>query len=119
MKLDVCDSKPDWADYLPKIAPAGASNNTDWDTWSPFSGAINMPTLQRLANHAPQHAPQEYIAKYKGKFDKGYEAYRQWVLPRMIAKGIIPAGTDLNKLNPMPPGISNLLSLHQINQNRD
>ena len=28
------------------------------------------------ANHAPHHAPKEYIDKYKGKFDDGYEAYR-------------------------------------------
>ncbi len=35
------------------------------------------------ANHAPHHAPEEYIAKYKGVFDDGYEAYREWVLPRM------------------------------------
>ena len=39
------------------------------------------------ANHAPHHAPQEYIDKYKGVFDDGYEAYREWVLPRMIEKG--------------------------------
>ena len=45
------------------------------------------------ANHAPHHAPQEYIDKYKGKFDDGYEAYREWVLPRMIEKGILPEGT--------------------------
>ena len=38
------------------------------------------------ANHAPHHAPQEWIDKYKGKFDDGYEAYREWVLPRMIEK---------------------------------
>ena len=36
------------------------------------------------ANHAPHHAPQEYIDKYAGAFDDGYEAYREWVLPRMI-----------------------------------
>jgi len=28
------------------------------------------------ANHAPHHAPKEYIDKYRGKFDDGYEAYR-------------------------------------------
>ena len=28
------------------------------------------------ANHAPHHAPKDYIDKYKGKFDDGYEAYR-------------------------------------------
>ena len=39
------------------------------------------------ANHAPHHAPAEYIAKYKGMFDDGYEAYREWVLPRMIERG--------------------------------
>ncbi|GAA1779423.1 arylsulfatase [Agromyces lapidis] len=56
------------------------------------------------ANHAPHHAPQEYIDKYKGKFDDGYEAYREWVLPRMIERGILPADTVLTELNPMPDG---------------
>ncbi|HEY9308253.1 MAG TPA: arylsulfatase [Microbacterium sp.] len=56
------------------------------------------------ANHAPHHAPQEYIDKYKGKFDDGYEAYREWVLPRMIERGILPEGTDLTEMNPMPDG---------------
>ncbi len=56
------------------------------------------------ANHAPHHAPQEYIDKYKGMFDDGYEAYREWVLPRMIERGIVPADTDLTEINPMPQG---------------
>jgi arylsulfatase len=59
------------------------------------------------ANHAPHHCPQEYIDKYKGKFDEGYEAYREWVLPRMIAKGIIPKGTELTPFNPMPADVAN------------
>ncbi len=54
------------------------------------------------ANHAPHHCPQEYIDKYKGKFDDGYEAYREWVLPRMIEKGALPEGTKLTPINPMP-----------------
>ena len=54
------------------------------------------------ANHAPHHAPQEYIDKYKGVFDDGYEAYREWVLPRMIERGILPEGTELTPLNPLP-----------------
>jgi arylsulfatase A-like enzyme len=56
------------------------------------------------ANHAPHHAPQEYIDKYKGVFDDGYEAYREWVLPRMIERGILPEGTELTPLNPMASG---------------
>jgi arylsulfatase len=56
------------------------------------------------ANHAPHHAPQNYIDKYKGKFDDGYEAYREWALPRMIERGILPEGTELTPINPMAEG---------------
>jgi arylsulfatase len=56
------------------------------------------------ANHAPHHAPKEYIDKYKGKFDDGYEAYREWALGRMIEKGILPEGTALTPINPMADG---------------
>ena len=53
------------------------------------------------ANHAPHHAPKEYIEKYKGKFDDGYDAYRKWVVPRMIERGMLPADTKLEDFNPM------------------
>jgi arylsulfatase len=59
------------------------------------------------ANHAPHHAPKEYVDKYKGKFDDGYEAYREWVLPRMIAKGLLPKDTKLTSLNRLPPEVAN------------
>src|SRR5499427_6563747 len=59
------------------------------------------------ANHAPHHAPKDYIDKYKGKFDDGYEAYRTWVLDRMIAKGILPKGTQLTPLNPLAKEVAN------------
>jgi arylsulfatase len=56
------------------------------------------------ANHAPHHAPKEYIDKYKGKFDDGYEKYREWVLARMIDRGILPKETRLTPINPMSAG---------------
>lgn len=56
------------------------------------------------ANHAPHHAPKEYIDKYKGTFDDGYEAYREWVLARMIERGIMPKDTQLTPINPMSKG---------------
>jgi arylsulfatase A-like enzyme len=59
------------------------------------------------ANHAPHHAPKEYIARYKGKFDDGYEAYREWVLVRMIEKGVLPKGTQLTPINPLPDSVAN------------
>jgi arylsulfatase A-like enzyme len=58
------------------------------------------------ANHAPHHTPQEYADKYKGMFDEGYEAYREWVLARMIEKGVIPEGTELTPINPLPENIA-------------
>ncbi|MFM8600279.1 MAG: arylsulfatase [Mycobacterium sp.] len=58
------------------------------------------------ANHAPHHAPQEYIDKYRGKFDDGYEAYREWVLPRMIEKGVLPKDTKLTPINPLPDDVA-------------
>ena len=59
------------------------------------------------ANHAPHHAPDDYIEKYRGKFDDGYEAYREWVLARMIERGVMPEGTQLTPLNPMPEDQAN------------
>lgn len=59
------------------------------------------------ANHAPHQAPADYIAKYKGKFDEGYEAYRSWVLQRMKDKGILPKDTKLTPINPMPQSAAN------------
>ena len=59
------------------------------------------------ANHAPHHAPKDYIDKYKGKFDNGYEAYREWVLPRMIERGLLPKDTKLTPINPLPADVAN------------
>ncbi|HEV8505308.1 MAG TPA: sulfatase-like hydrolase/transferase, partial [Chitinophagaceae bacterium] len=58
------------------------------------------------ANHAPHHSPKEYADKYKGQFDEGYEAYREWVLQRMIDRGIVPKGTKLTPINPMPDDVA-------------
>jgi arylsulfatase len=58
------------------------------------------------ANHAPHHSPKEYAEKYKGKFDDGYEAYREWVLARMKEKGIMPEDTALTPINPLPPEVA-------------
>jgi len=58
------------------------------------------------ANHAPHHSPKEYVDKYKGKFNDGYEAYREWVLQRMIAKGLFPKDTALTPINPLPEEVA-------------
>jgi len=58
------------------------------------------------ANHAPHHVATDYADRYRGQFDDGYEAYRTWVLARMIDKGIMPASTRLTPLNPLPADIA-------------
>src|SRR3954468_15430189 len=47
------------------------------------------------AVHAPHHVPKQWIAKYKGKFDKGWDFMREDVLARQIKLGVVPAGTKL------------------------
>ncbi len=54
------------------------------------------------ATHAPHHAPKEYIAKYKGRFDQGWDKLREETLARQIKLGVVPAGT---KLTARPPEI--------------
>jgi arylsulfatase len=54
------------------------------------------------ATHAPHHVPKEWIAKYKGQFDKGWDDLRERTLARQIEMGVVPAGT---KLTPRPPEI--------------
>ena len=69
--------------------------------------APDKPWLMYLcfgANHAPHHAPKEWVDKYKGKFDMGYEKYRETVLPNMQKMGIVPKGTALPPINPWPVG---------------
>jgi arylsulfatase len=52
------------------------------------------------ATHAPHHAPKEWIEKYKGKFDMGYEKYRELVFERQQKLGIFPETAELSPLNP-------------------
>jgi arylsulfatase A-like enzyme len=53
------------------------------------------------AAHAPHHAPREWIDRYRGRFDLGYEAIREQILARQRQMGIVPANTELPPLNPI------------------
>ncbi len=54
------------------------------------------------AVHAPHHAPDEWIEKYKGKFDGGWLKLREKTFARQKEMGIIPANAQLA---PMPEDI--------------
>ena len=53
------------------------------------------------ACHAPHHAPKEWIDKFKGQFDVGYEAMREQTLAKQKKLGIVPENTELPPLNPI------------------
>src|SRR5262249_28123406 len=62
------------------------------------SVAPDKPWLQYYApgsTHAPHHAPKEWIAKFKGKFDQGWDKIREETLARQKQMGIVPQNTIL------------------------
>ncbi len=52
------------------------------------------------AAHAPHHAPKEWADRYAGKFDMGYEAYREIVFERQKKLGIVAHSTELSPIDP-------------------
>lgn len=55
------------------------------------------------ATHAPHHVPKEYIKRYKGKFDQGWDRLREETFAKQKELGIIPINT---KLTPRPMEIA-------------
>jgi len=47
------------------------------------------------ATHAPHHVPAEWSAKYKGKFDQGWDRLREETLERQKAQGVVPQDAEL------------------------
>lgn len=59
--------------------------------------------------HAPLHAPGEWLAKFRGMFDAGWDVYRQQSFERQKRMGVIPANA---RLAPLSPGIKPWVELH-------
>ena len=58
----------------------------------PFFCYFSTPAV-----HAPHHVPREWIEKYKGKFDRGWDSLRNEIYERQLKLGVIPQGTALTK----------------------
>ncbi len=54
------------------------------------------------ATHAPHQVPEEWIAKFKGKFDGGWDKYREETFARQKEQGVIPSDA---KLTPRPDSL--------------
>jgi arylsulfatase A-like enzyme len=75
---------------------------------------INAPEKPFLLYHAcaagksPHHAPREWIEKYDGKFDMGWDEYRRIVFERQKELGIVSPDADLPAHDPDVPEWSSL-----------
>lgn len=54
------------------------------------------------ATHAPHHAPKDWIEKFQGKFDGGWDKYREETFARQKKLGVIPQNA---KLTPRPESL--------------
>lgn len=65
------------------------------------------------AMHAPHHAPAEHRERWRGRFDEGYEVWRERWFDRQLAMGIIPPDTELAPRNPGVPAWDELTENQQ------
>jgi arylsulfatase len=100
-----------WAPYLfDGVTPVELAGDPDYHfttdmtdraiAWIRYQHAItpDKPAFVYFApgaTHAPHHAPADWIAKWKGKFDAGWDVMREQTLARQLALGIVPPGTTL------------------------
>jgi len=60
------------------------------------------------ATHAPHHVAREWADKYKGRFDAGWDKYREETLARQLRLGVVPQGT---RLAPKPAAVKDWATL--------
>ena len=76
---DLIDQTINWIDRVSVSSPG-----------KPFFCYLPTPAV-----HAPHHAPREWIDKFYGQFDAGWDALRAEIFQRQIELGVIPADTEL------------------------
>jgi arylsulfatase len=54
------------------------------------------------ACHSPHHAPADWIERYRGRFDRGWDAWREATFARQHELGLLPPET---RLSPRPPWV--------------
>ena len=70
------------------------------------------------ACHDPHQAPPQYLEKYRGRFDAGYDVAREEWFERQKAMGIVPEDTVLPPSNPGVPAWDSLTPDQQLVGNR-
>lgn len=54
------------------------------------------------AMHAPHHVARDWVEPYAGRFDDGWEAWRERAFSKQLQEGVVPEGTTLT---PRPPWV--------------
>ncbi len=55
------------------------------------------------ATHAPHHVPKDWIEKYRGKFDQGWDKLREETFARQKQLGVVPQDCELTERHPEIP----------------
>ena len=79
------------------------------------AAAPEKPFFMYLATgslHAPHQAPKEWIAKFHGRFDHGWDRMREEVFARQKKLGVVPANTVL------PPRPESIPAWNKISETR-
>ena len=95
-----------WNDHTPE--PYRKSVHLDQDLadraiqWITGHKSIkpDLPFMMLWASgsmHSPHHAPDDYLEKYRGKFDMGWDKAREVILQNQKNLGVIPAETILTQ----------------------
>jgi arylsulfatase len=79
LTTDLADKAIAWVQQVTSIAPS-----------SPF-----FLYVAPGATHAPHQVAKEWIEKFKGQFDDGWDAYREKTLERQKKLGVVPPDTKL------------------------
>jgi arylsulfatase len=106
-----------WNDHTPE--PYRKSEHLDKDLanraieWITGHKSIkpDLPFMMLWASgsmHSPHHAPREYITRYRGKFDMGWDKAREMILKNQEKLGIVPRNTKLTDRIPNIPAWEDL-----------
>ena len=77
---DLIDASIRWVDQVRSTNPG-----------RPFFLYLPTPAV-----HTPHHVPAEWIERFRGRFDNGWDDLREEIYRRQLEMGIIPAGTKLS-----------------------
>lgn len=96
-----------WTDNAPANRPVGRNYHLSEDLADQAIAMIDARNGTELARpffmywatgvaHAPHHAPADWISRFSGAFDMGWDNAREAILKKQKASGLVPESTELS-----------------------